>query len=170
MNHLLARIDRWGDLALPLLARLVFAGVLLGYFWSSALTKFDGPFTPAIGAYAQIYPRAFEALGYDAAGLSLFQKLVVLAGSWAEIVLPALIVLGLATRLAALGMAGFVVVQSLTDIYGHGVDAGAIGLWFDRASDALIADQRALWLLLLAILVAKGGGILALDRLAWRRN
>lgn len=169
MTRLLARIDHWGDILLPPLARLVFAGVLLGYFWSSALTKFDGPFTPSVGAFAQIYPRAFEALGYDPAGLSLFQHLVVLAGSWAEITLPALIILGLATRLAALGMAGFIVVQSLTDILGHGADATTIGRWFDRAPDALIADQRALWLLLLAILVAKGGGALALDRVFRRR-
>ena len=57
--------------------------------------------------------------------------------------------------------AGFVVVQSLTDIYGHGAGAGA---WFDRASDALILDQRALWLLLLAVLISKGAGPISADR------
>ncbi len=41
----------------------------------------------------------------------------------------------LLTRLAALGMIGFVLVQSLTDSLGHKADAGA---WFDRASDAVI--------------------------------
>lgn len=165
MNRILSlggQLDRVGDWALPLLARLVFAGVLLGYFWSSALTKFDGPFTPSVGAYAQIFPKALEAVGYDPGQLGLWPRLVVLAGSYAELVLPALIVLGLATRLAALAMAGFVLVQSLTDIWGHGAAAGA---WFDRASDALIADQRALWLLLLAALVLKGAGPLAVDRL-----
>jgi putative oxidoreductase len=100
-------------------------------------------------------------VGYDPSGLSVWNWLVALAGGYAEFLLPALIVLGLLTRLAALGMAGFVLVQSLTDIFGHGAAAGA---WFDRASDALILDQRALWLLLLAVLLCKGAGPLSADR------
>lgn len=154
------------DALLATLARLVFAGVLLGYFWASGLTKIGaGLFSPSAGAYAQIFPRQLEAAGYDASQLGGFATLVVLAGTWAELLLPTLIALGLATRLAAMGMIGFVAVQSLTDIYGHGAAAGA---WFDRASDGLIADQRALWLLLLVVLVLKGGGPLSLDRLLGR--
>jgi putative oxidoreductase len=153
--------DRQADWLLPTLARLVFAGVLLGYFWSSALTKFAGPLTPSVGAYAQIFPRAFDAVGYDPSQLGLWHWAVVMAGAYAELILPALIVLGLLTRLAALGMAGFVVVQSLTDIFGHSAAAGA---WFDRASDALILDQRALWLLLLIVLISKGPGPISADR------
>lgn len=156
-----AALDRQADWLLPTLSRLVFAGVLAGYFWASALTKFDGPFTPSIGAYAQIFPKAFEAVGFDPSGLSIWHWLVAMAGGYAEFVLPALILLGLLTRLAALGLAGFVLVQSLTDIFGHGAAAGA---WFDRASDALILDQRALWLLLLAVLLCKGAGPLSADR------
>ena len=49
-----------------------------------------------------------------------------------------LIVPGLFTRLAALGMAGFVMVHCLTDIFGH----SAAGGWFD-ALRMLIVDQRA---------------------------
>jgi putative oxidoreductase len=154
-------LDRQADWLLPTLARLVFAAVLLAYFWASALTKFDGPFTPAMGAYAQIFPRAFEAVGYDASQLGPWHWLVVMAGGYAEFLLPALIVLGLFTRIAALGMVGFVLVQSLTDIWGHGAAAGAL---FDRASDSLILDQRALWLLLFAILLCKGAGPFSADR------
>lgn len=161
----LNRLDHVGDALLPLAARLTFAAVLLGYFWASGLTKLDGVFTPSLGAYAQIYPRAMEAAGYDAGQMGAFRSLIVLAGSWAELILPALIVLGLATRLAALGMIGFVVVQSLTDIIGHNVGPDTIGAWFDRASDSLILDQRAFWLLALLILVLKGAGALSLDRL-----
>lgn len=161
-NHFAHQADRASDWLLPSFARLVFAAVLLGYFWASALTKLDGLFTPSIGAYAQIFPRQFEVAGYDPAALGLWPKLVVLVGSWAEFALPALIVIGLFTRLAALGMLGFVLVQSLTDILGHGAFAGA---WFDRASDALILDQRALWVVLLLILVLKGAGPLSIDRL-----
>lgn len=153
--------DAHADWLLPTLARLVFAGVLLGYFWSSALTKFAGPFSPSVGAYAQIFPRAFDAVGYDPSQLGFWHWAVVMAGAYAELILPALIVLGLLTRLAALGMAGFVVVQSLTDLYGHSAAAGA---WFDRASDAVILDQRALWLLLLAVLLGKGPGPISADR------
>lgn len=169
MTHLLAlynraatSVSRQSDWLLPSLARLVFAGVLTGYFWSSAATKLDGPFSPTAGAYAQIFPRLFEAVGYDQAQLGLFHWAVALAGAWAEFVLPALIVLGFFTRLAALGMAGFVLVQSMTDVFGHGAKAGA---WFDRASDALILDQRAFWMLLLVVLVLKGAGPLSIDRL-----
>jgi putative oxidoreductase len=153
---------------LPTLARLVFAGVLLMYFWASGITKL-GPGTfgflhPSDGAYAQIFPRAFEAVGYDSSQLGVFAWAVAVAGTLAEFVLPLLIVLGLFTRFAALGLIGFAVVQSLTDIYGHGADAATIGAWFDRASDALIMDQRALWVVLLLVLVFKGAGPLSADR------
>ncbi len=149
---------------LPTAARLVFAGVLLAYFWASALTKLDGVFTPSIGAYAQIFPKLFDAAGGDTSRLGPWHHMVVLAGAWSELALPALIVLGLCTRLAALGMTGFVLVQSLTDIYGHGAGPGTVGSWFDRASDALILDQRALWLLLFLVLILKGAGPISADR------
>jgi putative oxidoreductase len=163
------------DLILPTLARLVFAGVLLVYFWASAATKLGdglfGLFAPGTGAYAQIFPRKAEAVLYDPSQFALWEKAVILAGTWAEFLLPAAIVLGLFTRLAALGMIGFVVVMTATDILGHGVDPGTIGSWFDRASGAPIADQRALWLVLLVTLVVKGGGPLSADRaLAWWRG
>lgn len=164
-----ATLGRIGDWLLPSLARLVFAAVLLGYFWSSALTKFDGVFTPSTGAFAQIYPRAFAAVGYDASQIGLIAHLVVLLGAWAEIALPLLVTLGLFTRVAALGMIGFVVVQSLTDIVGHAADPATVGAWFDRASDAAILDQRALWGMILLVLVFKGAGPWSLDRLLRRR-
>lgn len=144
--------------------------MLLVYFWNSALTKLGdgitGLFSPSTGAYVQIFPRAFEAAGYDSSQLSLFQHLVVLAGTWSEFILPALIVLGLLTRLAALGMIGFVAVQSLTDLYGHGgiAHTETLGAWFDRLPDGVILDQRAFWLFALLTLVIKGAGPLSLDR------
>jgi putative oxidoreductase len=77
--------------------------------------------------------------------------------------LPALILLGLMTRLAALGMIGFIFVQSLTDIFGHGADATTIGAWFDRGSDALILDQRLLWVTILMVVFVLGAGRISLD-------
>lgn len=158
LSDIAARQSAW---LLPTAARLVFAGVLLAYFWSSALTKLDGPFSPSLGAYAQIFPKVFETAGYDVAQMGVWHWLVVVLGAWAEFVLPVLIVLGLFTRLAAIGMAGFVLVQSLTDVYGHGA---ALGAWFDRASDGLLLDQRGLWMLLLLVLICKGAGPISADR------
>ncbi|MFD0979310.1 DoxX family protein [Tropicimonas aquimaris] len=155
--------------AIPTLARFAFAAVLLMYFWASAMTKLGdgilGIFVPSTGAYAQIFPQKAEAVLYDPSQFSIFEKLVILAGTWAEFLLPLLIVIGLFTRLAALGMIGFVIVQSLTDIHGHHADATTIGAWFDRASDSLIMDQRAFWMLLLITLVLRGAGPLSIDRL-----
>lgn len=155
------------DWLLPTLARLTFAAVLLVYFVHAGLTKIGdgaaGLFTPSVGAYAQVFPRAFEAVGYDAEALTPLHRLVVLIGTWAELLLPILVVLGLLTRLAALGMIGFIVVQSLTDVLGHGT-AGALGAWFDRFVDAPILDQRTLWAFLLVVLVIKGAGPISLDR------
>lgn len=159
------------DWLLPTLARLVFAGVLLAYFWAAGLTKLGpgllGLFQPSLGAYAQIFPRAMEAAGYDVSQFGLWHTLVVLAGTWAEFILPLMILLGLMTRIAALGMIGFIIVQTVTDLIGHGAWAQpeTLGAWFDRAPDSPIMDQRALWLMLLMVLLVKGAGPLSLDRL-----
>ncbi|UWR21471.1 DoxX family protein [Sulfitobacter sp. S190] len=169
------RLDR-ADWLLPTLARFLFAAILLMYFWVSGLTKlgdgFMGIFAPSTGAYVQIFPRMMEAVGYDTSQFSLFHKLVVLAGTWAEFILPALIVLGLLTRLSALGMIGFIVVQSLTDLYGHNgwEDSTVLGAWFDRFPDAAILDQRALWVFLLIVLVIKGAGPISFDRALSPKN
>lgn len=172
-NSAFSQIERMQGWLVPTLARLVFAGVLLIYFWNSAITKLGdglfGIFTPSDGAYAQIFPRALEAVGYDSSQLGAFHWFVIMAGTWAEFVLPALIVLGLLTRLAALGMIGFVIVQSLTDIVGHGASGDTVGNWFDRSSDALILDQRAFWVFLLIVLVVRGAGPLSLDQVFTRQ-
>ena len=175
-TNLARPLDRFGDEALPLMSRLVFAGVLLVYYWNSGLTKLGdglfGLFNPSLGAYAQIFPKQMEAVGYDVSQLGAFHWLVVVAGTAAEFILPLLIIIGLLTRLAALGMIGFVAVQSLTDLYGHGGIAHieTVGAWFDGASDALILDQRAFWVLGLSILVLKGAGALSVDRLLFRNG
>ncbi len=170
-NRVFAAVERLGDGLIPLLARLVFAGTLLVYFWNSAATKLGdgilGIVKPSTGAYAQIFPKAMEAVTYDVSQLSIFHWAVVVAGTWAEFILPLLIVIGLFTRLSALAMIGFVVVQSLTDLYGHGGIAHpeTLGAWFDRVPDAAILDQRAFWILVLITLVIKGAGALSVDRI-----
>ncbi len=169
-DGIFARVDAaLSSWAIPTLARFAFAAVLLMYFWASAATKLGeglfGFLVPSVGAYAQIFPQKAEAVLYDTSQFSIFEKLVIVAGTWAEFILPFLIVIGLLTRLAALGMIGFVVVQSLTDIHGHHADAATIGAWFDRASDSLIMDQRAFWMFVLITLVLRGAGPISVDRL-----
>jgi putative oxidoreductase len=159
---------------LPSLARLVFAGVLLVYFWASAMTKLgDGPLGflfLSSGAYAQMFPKVFEAVSYDASAIGLGYKLVALFGTWAEFILPLMIVIGLLTRFAAIGMIGFIIVQSVTDIIGHNADAATIGAWFDRASGSLIVDQRSLWIFVLLVLVVRGAGPASVDAVVLRQR
>ncbi|MEM1399343.1 MAG: DoxX family protein [Pseudomonadota bacterium] len=156
---------------LGLLARFVFAAVLFMYFFNSALTKFDGsPFAIADAAYFQIVPPIVEAAGYDASQVAFFPwGLMVYGGSYGEVILPILVVIGLWTRIAAVGMIVFVFVQSYVDITFHGVDATTIGAWFDNLSNAAILDQRALWVFLLIYLALKGPGAISLDYLLGRR-
>jgi len=174
-NAVFNLIERAGNWLLPLAARFTFAAVLLVYYWNSGLTKLGdgifGLFSPSIGAYSQIFPKQLEAVGYDTSQLGVFHWLVVMAGTWAEFILPLLLLVGLATRLAALGMIGFVVMQSLTDVYGHGVsDLKTLGAWFDRFPDSVILDQRLFWVFILSVLVIKGAGALSVDALLRRRT
>lgn len=154
---------------LPLLARLSFASTLFLFFWRSAMTKFGegftGLFLPSDGAYYQILPARYEAAGFDSQALGFFDWLVVFTGTWAEVLLPLMIVFGLWTRLAALGMIGFIVVMSIVDVSYHGVAAGQM---FDGLPTGLILDQRLFWGLTLFILLALGGGFLSIDKFLLR--
>ena len=96
--------------------------------------------------FVQIFPHAMENVGYDPSALGLWHWAVVTAGTWTEFILPLTMLIGLFTRLSALGMIGFIIVQSLTDLYSHGLagDAKFIGGWFDRAPDAMLMDQHLL--------------------------
>lgn len=147
-------------------ARVIFASVLLQFFWSSGKTKLgDSIFELSLGAYAQVFPKKLEALGYDISQMSGFDTLVVFAGTYAEFLLPAMVVLGLFTRLASIGMIGFIGVMTIVDITGHGLDAGTIGVMFDRLPYGLIADQRLMWVFVLVIPIIMGAGPLSVDYL-----
>ncbi len=151
-----------------LLARLIFLAVLFVYFFNSALTKVGdgvlGFFTVGDNAYFQILPAVVERFGYDASQVPFIPYgFIVTLGTYSEFILPLLIVLGFLTRIAALGMIGFVLVQSYVDIAFHNADAATIGAWFDNLSNAVILDQRALWMFLLIYLVVRGPGMISLD-------
>lgn len=157
-----------------LAARVVFASVLLLYYLNSSWAKFsDGIFgflSPSSGAYVSILPKVMEARGYDETALAWPYDVIVYLGTWTEFVLPLLIVVGLFSRLAALGMIFFVIVQSYVDVTQHGLDARSVGAMFDRMPDAIIWDQRLLWVFVLAIIVVHGAGRLSLDHLFTRHR
>ena len=161
-------LDEW---VVGLSARLVFAATLIVYYLGSAATKLGdglfGLFPPSAGAFAQILPPIAEHYSYDVAAIPFFPwHIVVMAGTVAEFVLPILIVLGLLTRLAALGMTGFIIVQTIVDIAFHGAAAGML---FNNQPGELL-DTRLLWLFVLAVLIAKGAGTLSLDALIFRKR
>ncbi len=162
------------DWFLGLAARFVFAGVLFVYLYNSALTKVGdgvlGFFSIQDNAYFQILPSVVEHYDFDASQVPFFPyDIIVAAGTYSEFILPILIVLGLFTRVAALGMIGFVTVQSFVDIAFHGADEKTIGALFDRFSDSVIVDQRSLWVFLLIYLVIRGPGMISLDHF-WTRK
>ncbi len=153
-----------------LLARATFASVLFFYFFNSAKTKvgegLNGFLQIQDNAYFQILPKVVEQYGYDASQVPAFPyQWIVYAGTYSEFILPVLIIVGLFTRIAALGMIVFVAVQTYVDITAHAVDAKTIGSFFDRFPDATIADQRLLWVFLLVYLFIYGAGKLSLDHL-----
>lgn len=159
-----------GSWFMGLAARLVFSSVLLAFFINSAMTKlgmgFPDMLIPAIGAYAQIVPPVAEAAGYDVSAIALFPwKLMVLAGTYAELLLPIMLLVGLFTRFTALSLIGFIVVMNFVDVQFHGLDAKSIGMVFDRVQDAIIADQRLLWIFPLLYLTLKGAGPVSVDGL-----
>lgn len=164
-----------GDYILPTFARLVFAGVLLVFFWKSALTKLSGPFSIDTGAFIQIFPRKFEALGYDPSGFGVVEKLIVFAAAYGELILPLLIVIGMFTRIAALGMIVFVFVMTYVDVFA--AKHASLGRWFDNTAefDASLkgiglADSRSWWIFLLVFLVFKGAGPWSVDRVLFKSN
>jgi putative oxidoreductase len=121
------------DALLLLLARLGIAGIFL----QSARTKVDGWLTVTDGTYA---------LFRDEYRLPLLPpELAAHAAAYAEHLFPALLVLGLATRLSAAALLGMTAVIQVF-VYP---DA-----WPTHLS----------WAALLLPLVARGGGALSLDR------
>jgi putative oxidoreductase len=154
----------WG-----LSARLLFAATLFMYYINSGLTKFGdgflGLFPPSSGAFAQILPPIAEHYTYDVSAIPLFPwHFIVIAGTLNEFILPSLIVLGLFTRLAAVGMIGFITVQTVVDVVFHGATLGAL---FNGQPQEMIS-QRLFWLFLLGVLIAKGAGSISLDHWLYR--
>ncbi|NQV45117.1 MAG: DoxX family protein [Rhodospirillales bacterium] len=156
-----------------LMARFVFASVLLVFFLNSAATKlgsgFPGILMAKAGAYAQILPSLAEAVGYDTSKIAFIPwGLIVHLGAYGEALIPVMIVLGLFTRLASFAMIGFIAVMTYVDIWSHGIGEKAVGGMFDRVQDSIVSDQRLLWIFPLIYLAIHGAGSVSFDRLLRR--
>ena len=155
-----------------LILRFAFASVLLTYYLNSAWGSLDGSLlnvlSPNDGAFAAMVPPVMEAAGYDKAEVAWPWHVFVTLGVIGELVLPVLIVLGLLTRIAAVGMIVVVFVQSYVDVVFHGLEEKSVGAAFDRFPDAVIFDQRLLWVAILAVIAVRGPGTLSVDRLLRR--
>ena len=131
-----------------------------------------GSFRPQSEPTPKSYPPVAEAAGYDTSQIAFLPwGVIVLAGTLAEFILPILILIGLATRLAAIAFIGFIAVMTFVDIQFHGVEAETIGHLFDNVHNSAILDQRLLWLMPLLLLIIKGPGTLSVDHFLarWRR-
>lgn len=155
-----------------LMLRFAFASVLLLYYLNSAWGSLDGSilnlFSPSDGAFAAMVPPVLEAAEYDKDAVAWPWHVFVTAGVMAELILPILVVIGLFGRIAAAGMIVVVFVQSYVDIVFHGLEEKSVGAMFDRLPDAVIWDQRLLWVTILVLLVVNGPGRVSIDGLLRR--
>ena len=147
-DQIIARADRVLA-AIPAALPLLLLRVALAIpFWRSGLTKWDGLLNLSSGA-RYLFTQEFklhilgQAFAYPAPLTMAF-----LAGL-GEVVLPVLLVLGLGTRFAALGILGMTIIIQLT------------------VPDGLI-NFHLPWFAMALALVVYGAGSLSLDRLIGR--
>ncbi|MHA6298606.1 DoxX family protein [Devosia sp. CAU 1758] len=145
LTGLVARTDRTLAAIPPALPLLALRVALAIPFWRSGLTKWDGFLSLSSGA-RYLFEQEFrlhilgQAFAYPAPLAMAF-----LAGL-GEIVLPVLLVLGLGTRFAALGILGMTMIIQLTIPDG-------------------LYNFHLPWFAMALALTAYGGGAISVDRL-----
>ena len=148
VSALVPRYDaavRWLSAALPQSIMLLFVRVVLGgIFWRSGQTKV------AEGTWFQLTDTTYELFRTEYAGVPLPAELAAVMANAAEHVLPALLLAGLFTRGAALGLLGMTMVIQIF-VYP---DA-----WW---------PEHSLWAALAAVLIVRGGGLFSADALLTR--
>lgn len=152
ITALVGWLERIPHGVIALLARIGIGAT----FWLSGQTKIEGLVLDPVGGQVQLgWPHISES------ALELFRseyklpflppELAAPMAATAEHLLPLLLVLGLGTRFAALGLLGMTLVIEIF-VYP---DA-----W----------PTHALWAACLVYLAARGAGALSLDHLFWRRR
>lgn len=127
-----------------LLVRVALAGI----FWRAGRSKV------AEGSVFDISEATYYLFEYEYAGVPLPPQITVPLATMAEHLLPALLVIGLATRLSAAGLLAMTLV-----------------IQFFVYPDAWWATH-ILWAALAMVLITRGGGVLSLDAALdrWRRR
>ncbi|WP_292970085.1 DoxX family protein [Novosphingobium sp.] len=153
MSVIAATLSRY-DAATRRLSGVVPEGLLLafvrvvlgGIFWRSGQTKVEE------GTWFQLTETTYELFRTEYAGVPLPAEFAAVMANAAEHVLPALLLAGLFTRGAALGLLG----MTLTIQVFVYPDA-----WW---------PEHSLWAALALVLVLRGGGLFSLDALLARRR
>jgi putative oxidoreductase len=145
MKRIVALYDRGVAMAaghIPeAIALLLLRVALAGVFWRSGQTKV------VEGSILQIDPIQYDLFASEFSGLPLDPVIAVPLTIYAEHILPLLLLLGLATRLSA---AALLVMTLVIQIFVF-PDA-----WW---------PVHSLWAAMAAILIVRGGGQFALDRI-----
>jgi putative oxidoreductase len=145
MNALLARLKSFADAPwLESLALLFTRVVLAGIFWRSGRTKVEE------GSLLTLRDTTIFLFQEEYAGVPLPPAFAAWLATSAEHLFPILLVIGLATRLSAIALAGMTLVIQIF-VYPEA--------WW---------TVHALWVALSLQLITRGPGSLSLDRLLWR--
>ena len=138
---------RWLSGRVPESLLLAFVRVVLGgIFWRSGQTKVTE------GTWFELTDTTYELFRTEYAGVPLPAELAAVMANAAEHILPALLLVGLFTRGAALALVG----MTLTIQFFVYPDA-----WW---------PEHSLWTALALVLVLRGGGLFSLDALLSRRR
>lgn len=127
--------SRWAEGATLLLVRLALGGV----FWRSGQAKM------VEGTWFSISDATYELFRTEYAGVPLPPELAAVAAAAAEHVFPALLLLGLGTRVSALALLGMTLVIQVF-VYPEA--------WW---------PVHSLWAALAALLIVRGGGVFSAD-------
>jgi putative oxidoreductase len=140
-DAIVARLSgRAADALMLLFVRIVLAGI----FWRSGQTKLDA------GGW-RISDLTYELFRTEYAGVPLPSNFAAVAATIGEHLFPALLLIGLFTRLSALALLGMTLVIQFF-VYPEA--------WW---------PVHSLWVALALVLIARGGGPLAVDAPLARR-
>lgn len=134
--------SRWMEGVALLTTRVALAGI----FWRAGRAKI------AEGTLFEISDATFYLFEYEYAGVPLSPAIAAPLATLGEHLFPALLVVGLATRLSAAALMGMTLVIQIF-VYP---DA-----WW---------TTHIVWVALAAVLIVRGGGILSLDAAIARRR
>lgn len=140
-------VASWLSGTIPEHLMVLFVRVALGgVFWRSGQTKVE------YGTWFTLTDSTRELFRTEYAGVPLHSDLAAPLANAAEHLLPALLLVGLFTRLSALALIGMTLVIQIF-VYP---DA-----WW---------PEHSLWIGLALILLARGGGLISLDALLVRKT